>query len=68
MTKKDYEAFAESLQDLQRDCAENGRVSMDDVLDVMSDVFRRDNARFDAARFRAACRPGANVKARGARR
>lgn len=54
MTRKDYEKAAIIAQ----------RYPYTDVVEAFADFFRDDNDRFDEARFRAACVPGANVKAR----
>ena len=57
MTKKDYERAATIVQsylDLHRAPITNAFI----------ELFERDNPRFDEDRFRAACIPGANVKAR----
>lgn len=37
------------------------------IVGAMVDVFRQHNVHFDEARFRAACVPGANVRARNNR-
>ena len=60
MSKKDYERAAEIVQDY---CSMNESA----VINAFVRLFRDDNPRFDEARFRAACVPGANVKARGKR-
>jgi hypothetical protein len=62
MTKKDFEAAARIAQTCHEEVAE----SWADIVDAFVDLFRDDNPRFDEARFRAACVPGANVKARKA--
>lgn len=54
MTKKDYERAATIAQEL----------NSTKVAQAFATLFRDDNPRFDEARFRAACVPGANVKAR----
>ena len=61
MSKKDYERAAEIAQR----CAT--WVARVDVVGAFVDLFREDgNPRFDEARFRRACVPGANVRARRA--
>lgn len=56
MTKKDYERAARIVQEFPRPLA---------IIIAFVAFFREDgNPRFDEARFRAACVPGANVKAR----
>lgn len=63
MTKKDYERAAEITQAFagpEPDPIYNA------VCDAFACLFREDgNPRFDEARFRRACVPGANVRARG---
>lgn len=54
MTRKDYEAFAEAIRVGQWN-TENGRWTVDQVVQMAADVFRADNARFDRDRFVAAC-------------
>lgn len=64
MSKKDYERAASILQGYNIEkypeecCWEN-------AVDAFVKFFRGDNRLFDEERFRAACVPGANVKARG---
>ena len=65
MSKKDYERAARIVQrergtgDLERAC----------LVSTFVEFFHDDdNPRFDEARFRAACVPGANVKARSRRK
>ena len=65
MTKKDYERAATIVQDFAKGFAEGSNDSR--VLcarHILSAFFSDDNPRFDESRFRAACIPGANVKAR----
>lgn len=62
MSKKDYQRAAEIAQDFSPD----GR-GHEDVTEAFIELFRNDNERFDEARFRAACIPGANIKARSVR-
>lgn len=59
MTKKDYERAAGMIQ---------ARGWGHDVAVAFSDFFAADNPDFDATRFMAATKPGANVRARGARK
>lgn len=61
MTKKDYERAATIAQAWGRSpcCMEQGAA----VEDAFVSLFEGDNPRFDEARFRRACAPGANVKA-----
>lgn len=60
MSKKDYERAARLVQVMIL----TPEVRQGTV-DVLERFFAGDNARFDAMRFRAACVPGANVRARG---
>lgn len=55
MTKKDYERAATIAQCIGR----NNEVTVD----AFVALFTFDNPRFNEVRFRAACVPGANVKA-----
>jgi len=61
MTKKDYERAAMVVQTR----TDHLGIWRDDAVDLFAAFFRDDNPRFDEARFRAACVPGANVRARG---
>lgn len=54
MTRKDYEAFAEAIR-VSQWSAEHGRWTVDQVVAMVADVFRDDNARFDRERFVSAC-------------
>lgn len=58
MTKKDYEAAARIVQRI------SNAHDVYAVKDAFAELFRNDNPKFDEARFRRACVPGANVKAR----
>jgi hypothetical protein len=61
MTKKDYERAARIIQYRRSgDKDTDGR-----LVGTFVTFFMDDNPRFDEVRFRAACVPGANVKARG---
>lgn len=65
MTKKDYERAATLVQsaheiavnDVERACAKA-------MVHAFVLLFADDNPRFDEDRFRRACAPGANVRAR----
>jgi hypothetical protein len=66
MSKKDYERAAELVQTARgivETRGENAGCKLMESTFVL--FFMDDNPRFDEARFRAACVPGANVKARG---
>lgn len=61
MTKHNYEEAAHLVQVATREFGkETGAV----VCAAFADFFRADNPRFDDERFKRACQPGANVKAR----
>ena len=61
MTKKDYERAALIVQRFRNHA--NADVTFGAVQGFV-ELFASDNLRFDETRFRAACVPGANVKAR----
>ena len=66
MSRKDYERAAEIAQFCVGD--EEGETAAAihaSVVDSFVELFKGDNGRFDEDRFRRACVPGANVKARG---
>jgi hypothetical protein len=72
MSRKDYEAAAALIQTYNATPGETPEQPETDaaegyetLVEVFSRFFAADNPRFDAARFRKACEPGANVKARG---
>jgi len=69
MTRKDYEAAARIVQDMRAGTIGGlgiySRASTDAVETAFAQLFVRDNPRFDEDRFRRACVPGANVRARG---
>jgi len=49
MTKKDYIAIAKALKNLDFD-----KETKEKIADVLSEVFKRDNPRFDNERFHKA--------------
>ncbi len=64
--QRHYEAIAEVMQDvrtLQED-AELSDTCIHMTENLLVDMFLRDNCLFNPSRFRKACTPGANVKAR----
>ena len=61
MTKKNYERAATIVQELR---ARGENFQSYATKEAFIKLFADDNPRFDEARFRAACIPGANVKAR----
>lgn len=72
MSKKDYEKAAQIAQGVPFEIggvAVEGyscRDTHEAIVEAFVELFRDDNPLFDAARFRRACVPGANVKARKA--
>lgn len=64
MSKKDYEAAATLLQERVR-FWENDSYAAKELVETFVRFFAGDSGRFDADRFRRACVPGANVRARG---
>lgn len=56
MSRKDYERAALLVQKYGHDGCQ--------IDDAFAEFFRNDNPRFDEDRFRRACVPGADVKAR----
>jgi hypothetical protein len=62
MSKKDYERAARIAQRWQDTAGDAGQGAA--VTAAFLELFRADgNPRFDEARFRRACEPGANVRA-----
>ena len=64
MTKRDYERAATITQEWALSAGEDSPDYCRAVEEAFVELFADDNPRFDEARFRAACIPGANVKAR----
>jgi hypothetical protein len=61
--KRHYEAIALAMQDARR----VGDIAVDDwqcVVNCLADLFAGDNGQFKRDRFKRACEPGANVRAR----
>ena len=61
--KRHYEAIALAMQDARR----IGAIAQDQwqcVVNCLADAFAADNGQFKRERFKRACEPGANVKAR----
>ena len=61
--KRHYEAIATAIQEAL-EAGENNHDPIANVVDELSSLFRDDNGRFKWDRFRRACVPGANVRAR----
>jgi hypothetical protein len=66
MTRKHYEKVAEYLRAYHKEIANgshggydiNARLStLEDVVEILGDIFYQDNPRFDLARFASACVP-----------
>ena len=66
MSKKDYEKAALICQDiaLEDGAHDDKHLYAPRMVNAFVEFFRNDNPRFDSDRFRRACVPGANVKAR----
>lgn len=62
MSKKDYERAAEIAQRYVQGM-EFPRTA--NVVEAFIELFEGDNPAFDEERFRSACSPGANVRAKG---
>ena len=65
MTRKDYEAVARSIRDYLSlpdlaPATQENRIrknTVDDIIDILADVFESENRAFDPSRFRSACIP-----------
>ena len=64
--KRHYEAIATAIQEARRrvEDGDNNHDPIANVVDELSWLFRSDNGLFKCDRFRRACVPGANVRAR----
>ena len=61
--KRHYEAIAQAMQDARRRAnGSNDPIAV--VVDELADTFASDNGMFKRERFKRACEPGANVRAR----
>lgn len=66
MSKKDYEKAAWIAQQYAGDPdSSHDAEAYSAVIHAFTRLFQTDNPRFNETRFRCACVPGANVKARG---
>jgi hypothetical protein len=67
--KQHYEAIAQTMQDAHpgSGLSDDNRavVQWNETIKDLAEMFERDNPKFCIIRFMKACRPGANVKARG---
>lgn len=68
--QRHFEAIARMMQDLkaegETDFATGARLQWGATCEAMCDLFSQHNPNFDRERFKRACEPGANVKARRA--
>ena len=70
--KRHYEAIALVMQEAIReinfagDLDGSAQQMWNSVCDELADTFKRDNGNFDRARFKHACLPGSNVRAKTA--
>jgi hypothetical protein len=63
MTRKDYERIASALRSYREEIEATGTTNtplacaiIDDVVEILVDIFTEDNPRFTPTRFRQACR------------
>jgi len=63
--KRHYEAIALAMQDARFHLRNTALDQWECVINCLADVFAADNGMFKRERFRRACEPGANVRARG---
>jgi len=59
--KRHYEAIALAMQDARRSTALDQWLC---IVNCLADAFAADNGMFKRDRFKRACEPGANVRAR----
>ena len=62
--KRHYEAIATAMQEARRRTDTLDREGIAAVIDALGVLFKSDNAQFSWDRFKRACEPGANVRAR----
>jgi hypothetical protein len=64
--RRHYNEIARSMQASALDAlwSEDAHIARENIINALIRMFRNDNNRFDAERFRWACQPGANVSAR----
>jgi hypothetical protein len=62
--KRHYEAIALAMQDARMHIRCDGVEQMECVVNILADLFAGDNGQFKRERFKRACEPGANVRAR----
>jgi len=63
--KRHYEAIALAIQDARFHLRNTALDQWECVINCLADVFAADNGMFKRERFKRACEPGANVRARG---
>ena len=63
--KRHYEAIALAMQDARFHLRNTALDQWECVINCLADVFAADNGMFKRERFKRACEPGANVRARG---
>lgn len=64
--QRHYQALARIAQTMYEHADENRKVDAAAFERELTDLFRRDNHKFNVGLFQAACKPGANVNARTA--
>jgi hypothetical protein len=62
--KRHYEAIALAMQDARFHLRNTPLAQWECVVNCLTDVFASDNGQFKRERFKRACEPGANVRAR----
>jgi hypothetical protein len=62
--KRHYESIALAMQDARFHLRNTALDQWHCVVNCLADVFAEDNGQFKRERFKRACEPGANVRAR----
>lgn len=62
--KRHYEAIALALQDARFHLRNTALAQWECAVNCIADAFAADNGEFKRERFKRACEPGANVRAR----
>ena len=62
--KRHYEAIALAMQDARFHLRNTALDQWECVINCLADAFAADNGMFKRERFKRACEPGANVRAR----
>ncbi len=55
MTRKDYVLIADAIASVMQNVSSRETETVDSLIRTLSTAFKRDNPRFDAMRFAAAC-------------